>query len=216
MNTNKDSVMLAELAANLPKGFPKALARMIGSVYVSAWNECKELRLGAWEKENVFPILRRAMIETELRQLAERHSVEHESHILSQTTANSYTKFRSGRIVFSVHHVDLYMGPLPRFAHYRNQNSVVNLHVEQFMLFTDHIDRDQPIYVYIVHSTNPDNKHQLGEIQVAVPASERMDSVCSYEIADLIRAQEAGKPRRTDQSDDDIDIRPLDDEQAAE
>src|SRR5205809_6364513 len=117
MKTTKDSVMLAELAVNLPLGFPRALARLIGGAYNEAWLECKDQpRLGAFEKENVFPILRRGIIETMLRELTNKYSLEHEVQILSLSEGNAYTKVRSGRIVFSVHHVDQYTGPIPRVA----------------------------------------------------------------------------------------------------
>lgn len=205
--------MLAELAANFPFGFPKSLARLIGRSYPEAWLECKDQpRLGAFEKENVFPHLRRGIIETGFRELAKSARLEHDVEVLSLSQGNSYTKVRSGRVVFSVHHVDQYTGPMPRFAHYRKQNSVVNLHVEQFMLLEDFIDRDQPIYAYFVHTTNPDNKHQLGEIHITVPASERMDSICSYDITELIAAQQIDK--KSTKSDDDLDIRRKEDEEA--
>jgi hypothetical protein len=213
MKTTKDSVMLVELATNLPTGFPRAIARMIGSAYTEAWLECKDQpRLGAFEKENVFPHLRRGIIETMLRELTKKQGLEHSVEILSLSEGNAYTRVRSGRIVFSVHHVDQYSGPTPRFANYRKQNSVVNLHVEQFMLIKDHIDRDKPIYAYFVHTTNPDNKHQLGEIHITVPGCERMDSICSYEITELIAAQQGDK--KIVKTDEDLDIRRKSEEEA--
>jgi len=212
MKTTKDSVMLAELAANLPIGFPRALARLVGSAYNEAWLDCKDhARLGAFEKENVFPHLRRGIIETMLRELTKKYSLEHEVEILL-SEGNAYTKVRSGRIVFSVHHVDQYSGPTPRVANYRTQNSVVNLHVEQFMLIEDYIDRDKPIYAYFVHSTNPDNKHQLGEIHISVPASERRDSICAYDITELIAAQQPDK--KIVKPDEDLPIKRKTEEKA--
>jgi hypothetical protein len=201
MKISNDRVMFGKLVENLPPGFAKAVSQLIRRGHVAAWQEYAEHPgLGAAEKENVFRVMRRGLIETDYRETSNRFGLEVSLETLCVfDEANVYTKVRAGRFIFSCHHV-IEAGALPRFAHYRKQNKAVNQFLEQLLLFPDEtIDRDSPIYAYFLHSSGPANKHEVGEIRVTVPAAESGGAICFYPIGDLIDAQTCSVIARSDE-----------------
>jgi hypothetical protein len=200
MKTSYDSVMFGKLVENLPPGFAKAVSHLIRRGHVAAWQEYAEHpRLGPAEKESVFRVMRRGLIETDYRETSNSFGLEASVEALCVfDDANVYTKVRAGRFIFSCHHVEA--GALPRFANYRKQNKSVNQFLEQLLLFPDEtIDRGSPIYAYFLHSSDPANKHEVGEIRVTVPAAESGGAICSYPIGDLIDAQTGSAIARSDE-----------------
>ncbi|HVM97541.1 MAG TPA: hypothetical protein VMT89_14185 [Candidatus Acidoferrales bacterium] len=156
--------------ADLPGGFARTLVERMPLIYAEAHESVvSDPRFGEPEARYLHGHMRRALVESALREVATSFGVDVDMRRADGVGGPEHVALRIGRFRFTACHVDHITG-FPRESRYRGQYSLINEHAAQVQLFpTPSSPGDAAIYGIVIHSETADDKARLGTLSIGFP-----------------------------------------------
>ena len=165
-----DNPTLKQLLANdLPPGFVKKVLGALERVYPEAYESVEnDTRFGKPEAEYMRGPTRRALFETELRNIAVECGLKVEMHKPAKGGCK-HVRVLFGRFQIGACHVQS-PGAFPQHSDCRQQLSSVNEHISQGQLFSVESEpQDHSLYAILTHTAETTDPSKFRSAQIGFP-----------------------------------------------
>ena len=196
------------LATDLPDAFVSELINVANWIYRDTHEAIAlDSNYDAPEKEYLLPHTRRAIMESKMRELANKHNVQ--VTIEENSAKNTkYSLIRCGRFALTISKAPG-ESQLPSKCNFRKQYAEINQHIKQLSLFPlPSNPQDSSIYGIIIHGHDLNDQSKLAFLRIGFPEHEKRgwveDPIDLLEIMELqaLNAQARIQSEHAEQADD--------------
>ncbi len=171
-----ESALLSEVVKSLPKPFVSEVLRVTEWVYDEAYNSAfNHPLMGRPESEYLYPHMRRALMESKLREVA--NSLGLSTKVCTNFARNhEFTEIQAGRLVLTCSHKTGEDWQMLRSSYFRQKNATLNSLLSQmefdsagFEVFSENDDAGL-LNAVIYHGTDLREKNKVGYVRIGFPS----------------------------------------------